>query len=69
MGFRETPRKSEYTLCYSYIHSTALQPFPQIPVEIGKDASMKDLRQILGRWMDANPDNVRYHPLAMFFGD
>ena len=31
-----------------------------IPVEIGRDASFKDLRHLLGRWMGTNPDNVRF---------
>ncbi|KAF9813978.1 hypothetical protein IEO21_05349 [Rhodonia placenta] len=30
----------------------------KIPVEISRDASFKDLRQLLGRWMDVNPDNL-----------
>lgn len=31
----------------------------QVPVEIGRDASFKELRQLLGRWMEADPDHVR----------
>jgi len=30
----------------------------QVPVEINRDASFKDLRQLLGRWMGAIPENV-----------
>ncbi|KAI0065534.1 cysteine proteinase [Artomyces pyxidatus] len=30
----------------------------KVPVEIGRDASFKDLRQLLGRWMGSNPDNL-----------
>ncbi|KAI0311746.1 hypothetical protein OF83DRAFT_1177271 [Amylostereum chailletii] len=30
----------------------------KVPIEIGRDASFKDLRQLLGRWMGANPDNL-----------
>lgn len=31
----------------------------QVPVEIGRDASFKDLRHLLARWMGTEPDNVR----------
>ena len=30
----------------------------QVPVEMNRDASFKDLRNLLGRWMGAIPDNV-----------
>lgn len=29
-----------------------------MPVEINRDASFKELRALLGRWMNAEPDNV-----------
>lgn len=29
-----------------------------VSVEIGRDASFRDLRALLGRWMGANPDNA-----------
>ena len=32
--------------------------WPQVPVEIGKDATFKDLRNLLGRWLRVNSDNV-----------
>ena len=31
----------------------------QVPVEIGRDASFRDLRNLLGRWMGAQPDHVK----------
>lgn len=31
----------------------------QVPVEIGRDSSFKELRALLGRWMGAPPENVR----------
>ncbi|KAJ7698969.1 hypothetical protein B0H17DRAFT_1049841 [Mycena rosella] len=34
------------------------KPHVKVPVEIGRDASFKDLRQLLGRWMGAPPDNL-----------
>ncbi|RPD76448.1 cysteine proteinase [Lentinus tigrinus ALCF2SS1-7] len=30
----------------------------KIPIEINRDSSFKDVRQLLGRWMDATPDNL-----------
>ena len=30
----------------------------KVPVELNRDASFRDLRALLGRWMGANPDNV-----------
>ncbi|KAG5645703.1 hypothetical protein DXG03_005398 [Asterophora parasitica] len=34
------------------------KPHVKIPVEINRDASFRDLRTLLGRWMDTNPDNL-----------
>ncbi|KAJ7912748.1 hypothetical protein B0H13DRAFT_2006012 [Mycena leptocephala] len=34
------------------------KPHVKVPVEIGRDASFKDLRQLLGRWMGVPPDNL-----------
>ncbi|GBE86464.1 cysteine proteinase [Sparassis crispa] len=34
------------------------KPHVKVPVEINRDASFKDLRQLLGRWMSANPDHL-----------
>jgi ubiquitin carboxyl-terminal hydrolase 4/11/15 len=30
----------------------------QVPIEINRDASFKDLRALLGRWLEAIPENV-----------
>lgn len=30
----------------------------KIPVELGRDATFRDLRALLGRWMSTNPDNL-----------
>ncbi len=30
----------------------------QVPVELNRDASFKELRALLGRWMDAEANNV-----------
>ncbi|KAF5383617.1 hypothetical protein D9615_003721 [Tricholomella constricta] len=34
------------------------KPHVKIPVEISRDASFRDLRILLGRWLEANPDNL-----------
>lgn len=31
----------------------------QVPVEIGCDSTIKELRALRGRWMGAQPENVR----------
>lgn len=30
----------------------------KVPVELNRDATFRDLRALLGRWMGTNPDNV-----------
>jgi ubiquitin carboxyl-terminal hydrolase 4/11 len=35
----------------------------KIPVEVNRDASFKDLKQLLGRWMEVNPENVSMYEL------
>lgn len=32
----------------------------QVPIEVNRDASFKDVRALLGRWMDVNPDHVSF---------
>ena len=35
----------------------------KIPVELNRDSTFRDLRNLLGRWMSTNPDNVHNkHP-------
>ncbi|THH01060.1 hypothetical protein EW026_g1582 [Hermanssonia centrifuga] len=34
------------------------KPHLKIPVEINRESSFKDLRNLLGRWMDTNPDHL-----------
>ncbi|KAF8887293.1 hypothetical protein BD779DRAFT_1527312 [Infundibulicybe gibba] len=41
-----------------YIPWSLEKPHVKVPVEIGRDASFKDLRVLLGRWMEAPPDNL-----------
>lgn len=56
LGHREAPREGilgHYVLCH-LVDDTSIK----LPVEINRDASFKDLRALLGRWMGAPPDNV-----------
>ncbi|KAI0955073.1 hypothetical protein AcW1_006764 [Taiwanofungus camphoratus] len=41
-----------------YIPWDLQKPHVKIPVEINRDASFKDLRQLLGRWMSVNPNHL-----------
>ncbi|KAJ7625556.1 hypothetical protein FB45DRAFT_921756 [Roridomyces roridus] len=41
-----------------YVPWDVTKPHLKVPVEIGRDASFRDLRQLLGRWMDVPPDNL-----------
>ncbi|KAJ7812757.1 hypothetical protein B0H14DRAFT_2856237 [Mycena olivaceomarginata] len=41
-----------------YVPWDVEKPHVKVPVEIGRDASFKDLRQLLGRWMGVPPDNL-----------
>ncbi|KAJ7203950.1 hypothetical protein B0H12DRAFT_474594 [Mycena haematopus] len=41
-----------------YVPWDVNKPHVKVPVEIGRDASFRDLRQLLGRWMGAPPDNL-----------
>ncbi|KAJ7463408.1 hypothetical protein B0H11DRAFT_2052838 [Mycena galericulata] len=41
-----------------YVPWDVQKPHVKVPVEIGRDASFRDLRQLLGRWMGASPDNL-----------
>ncbi|KAF8216853.1 hypothetical protein K438DRAFT_1558345 [Mycena galopus ATCC 62051] len=41
-----------------YVPWDVSKPHVKVPVEIGRDASFKDLRQLLGRWMGVPPDNL-----------
>ncbi|KAJ3775965.1 hypothetical protein FB446DRAFT_354015 [Lentinula raphanica] len=41
-----------------YVPWDVAKPHLKIPVEIGRDASFRDLRALLGRWMNALPQNL-----------
>ncbi|KAJ6620618.1 hypothetical protein B0H10DRAFT_2021101 [Mycena sp. CBHHK59/15] len=41
-----------------YVPWDLSKPHVKVPVELGRDASFRDLRQLLGRWMGAPPDNL-----------
>ncbi|PIL25106.1 hypothetical protein GSI_12995 [Ganoderma sinense ZZ0214-1] len=34
------------------------QPHVRVPIEVNRDSSFKEVRQLLGRWMNSNPENL-----------
>ncbi|KAF7350667.1 Ubiquitin carboxyl-terminal hydrolase 4 [Mycena sanguinolenta] len=50
------PKKWKHSIYY--VPWDVNKPHVKVPVEIGWEASFKDLRQLLGRWMGAPPDNL-----------
>ncbi|CCM00357.1 uncharacterized protein FIBRA_02387 [Fibroporia radiculosa] len=50
------PIQKKWKHAIYYVPWSLAKPHVKIPVEINRDASFKDLRQLLGRWMDADPD-------------
>ncbi|KAH8093309.1 cysteine proteinase [Cristinia sonorae] len=41
-----------------YIPWDITKPHVKIPVELNREASFKEVRQVLARWMDTNPDHL-----------
>ncbi|RDB15775.1 Ubiquitin carboxyl-terminal hydrolase 4 [Hypsizygus marmoreus] len=52
------PVQKKWTHTIYYVPWDLAKPHAKVPVEINRDASFKDLRNLLGRWMDAPPDNL-----------
>ncbi|KAF9482583.1 cysteine proteinase [Pholiota conissans] len=52
------PIQKKWTHTVFYIPWDLDKPHLKIPVEINRDASFKDLKALVGRWMGANPDNL-----------
>ncbi|EMD38909.1 hypothetical protein CERSUDRAFT_104201 [Gelatoporia subvermispora B] len=52
------PVQKKWSHTIFYVPWDLSKPHVKLPVEIGRDASFRDLRQLLGRWMDAHPDNL-----------
>ncbi|KII87454.1 hypothetical protein PLICRDRAFT_699818 [Plicaturopsis crispa FD-325 SS-3] len=52
------PIKKKWRHSIIYVPWDIQKPHVMIPVEIESDASFKDLRHLLGRWMGVNPDNL-----------
>lgn len=32
----------------------------KVPIEVNRNSTFKEVRQVLGRWMEADPDHVSY---------
>ncbi|KAK0202664.1 hypothetical protein DFS33DRAFT_1342014 [Desarmillaria ectypa] len=52
------PVKKKWKHTILYIPWDVQKPHVKIPVELGPDASLKDLRALLGGWMGVNPDHL-----------
>ncbi|KAF7350668.1 Ubiquitin carboxyl-terminal hydrolase 4 [Mycena sanguinolenta] len=52
------PIKKTWKNSIYYVPWDVNKPHVEVPVEIEWEASFKDLRQLLGRWMGAPPDNL-----------
>ncbi|KAH9940921.1 cysteine proteinase [Epithele typhae] len=51
------PVKKKWQHTVFYIPWDLSKPHMRIPVELNRDSSFKEVRQLLGRWMDTNPDH------------
>jgi ubiquitin carboxyl-terminal hydrolase 4/11/15 len=41
-----------------YIPADPMKMHVKVPIEIGGEVSFREVRQLLGRWMEVNPDHV-----------
>jgi ubiquitin carboxyl-terminal hydrolase 4/11/15 len=49
-----------------YIPADTSKMHVKVPVELNRDSTFRDLRNLLGRWMGANPDNVHNKPTFLY---
>lgn len=42
-----------------YVPWDIAKPHVKVPIEVNRNASCKEIRQLLGKWMEAEPHNVR----------
>ncbi|KAJ3557337.1 hypothetical protein NM688_g1526 [Phlebia brevispora] len=52
------PVKKKWKHTIRYVPWDIEKPHLEIPIELNRDLSFKDVRNLLGRWMDVNPDNL-----------
>ncbi|KAF8825785.1 hypothetical protein HHX47_DHR6000382 [Lentinula edodes] len=52
------PVQKKWRSTVYYVPWDMKKPHLKVPIEIGRDASFKDLRALLGRWMNAPPENL-----------
>ncbi|KAG6811700.1 hypothetical protein H0H92_006207 [Tricholoma furcatifolium] len=52
------PIRKKWRHSIYYVPWDIQKPHAKIPVEVDRDASFKDLKTLLGRWMDTNPENL-----------
>lgn len=41
-----------------YVPWDVSKPHLRVPVKLNRNATFKEVRQLLGRWMEVEPDNV-----------
>ncbi|KZT18330.1 cysteine proteinase [Neolentinus lepideus HHB14362 ss-1] len=58
------PVKKKWRHEIYYVPWDLSKPHLKVPIEINRDSSFKDVRQLLGRWMGSSPDNLL--PLEIF---
>ncbi|KAJ3861043.1 cysteine proteinase [Lentinula novae-zelandiae] len=52
------PVQKKWRSIVYYVPWDMKKPHLKVPIEIGRDASFKDLRALLGRWVNAPPENL-----------
>ncbi|KAI5120377.1 hypothetical protein M0805_006899 [Coniferiporia weirii] len=52
------PVQKKWTHKIYYVPWDTNKPHTRVPIEVNRNASFRDVRQLLGRWMKAEPDNL-----------
>ncbi|KLO12706.1 cysteine proteinase [Schizopora paradoxa] len=52
------PVQKKWTHSIFYVPWDNSKPHVKIPIEVNRNASFRDVRRLLGRWMDVEPDNL-----------
>ncbi|KXN92430.1 Ubiquitin carboxyl-terminal hydrolase 4 [Leucoagaricus sp. SymC.cos] len=52
------PIEKKWTHTIYYVPLNPQQPHVKVPIELNRDASFKDLKNLLGRWMNTEPENL-----------
>ena len=52
------PVQKKWRLNIFYIPWDFDKPHVKVPVELDRNSTFRDVRRLLGRWMEVDPDNV-----------